>query len=57
MSFVKQRNAFGSFGDDSGSSSPTVGISLSWWLIAIVAGVYLIPQLYRVHRTTGGKKE
>ena len=47
---------FGAFGE-SDTSSPTIGLNLSWWLIAIVSGVWLIPQLYRVHRTTSPKEK
>jgi hypothetical protein len=52
---IKRDNGLGYLSDD--AAAPTVGVSLSPWLIALVAVVYLTPKLFHTYRVTRTKKD
>ena len=39
------------------AASPTVGVSITPWVIALIAVVWLVPKLYHVHRVTRDEKK
>lgn len=48
---VRDRKSFGALAtpDD---DDPTVGVTISPWVIALVAAVYVVPKLFHTYRTT-----
>ncbi len=38
-------------------TAPTVGVSITPWVIALLAAVYLLPKMYHVHRVTRRDKK
>ena len=53
---ISNDKKFGAYGDATGGD-PTVGVTISPWVIGLVAAVWLLPKLFHTYRTTRHEKK